>query len=223
MIKTKLALALFVAMTLAAATGLPHAFAAEELIVNGGFETGNFKGWDAPCQVAPYFGSCAVVSPSVQAPYGYRYEFQYDTPTAQPHSGNYSARIGTTAYSLGIGGTGSLSQNVTVPAKSRATVTFWYRVEKGAKLELILKGADGSVIRQRTFEESPGWTLFKHELGAEYAGKTVSLVFQGTAYSENSQRYETVNLGDSAYTALVTFKQSYYTYIDLVSVVAEPA
>jgi hypothetical protein len=219
--KTILAMTLFATLALAMITVLPSSFAAEELVMNGGFETGYFVGWNAPCQVSPYFGSCAIVPPNFQAPYGPWYGSSYEIVNVQPRSGRYSARIGTTVYTMGTGSTALLSQNVIVPARSKATITFWYKVEKGAKLEFVLRDANGSGITQRTFGESFGWTLFKYELGGEYAGKTVSLVFQGTAFSEPDQRYVLICDDNGCYLALETYKQSYYAFLDDVSVVAE--
>jgi hypothetical protein len=220
--KTILAMTLFATLALPMIAVLPSSFGAEDLVMNGGFETGYFVGWNAPCQVSPYFGSCAIVPPNFQAPYGPRYDSSYEIVNVQPRSGRYSARIGTTVYTMGTGSTGLLSQNVVVPAKSKATITFWYKVEKGAKLTFVLRDVNGSDIAQKTFGESFGWTLFKHELGGEYAGKTISLIFQGTAFSEPSQRYEAVYLENTIWFVLVDFKQSYYTYLDDVSVIAEP-
>ena len=222
MTKTILTLTLLATLALAMITALPSSFAAEDLIVNGGFETGNFLGWNAPCQVSPYFGSCAIVPPNFQAPYVPNYHSSYEIVNVQPRSGRYSARIGTTVYTMGTGSTGLLTQDVTVPARSKATITFWYKVEKGARLEFVLRDANGSRITQRTSGESFGWTLFKYELGGEYAGKTVSLVFQGTAFSEPDQQYVLVcDVEGGCYLTIETYKQSYYAYLDGVSVVAQ--
>jgi len=180
--------------------------ASEDLIVNGGFEIGNFVGWNAPCQATPYVGTCMVVSSNI----------------GQAHTGNYSAEIGTTTYSMGVGTTGYLSQNITVPARSKATLSFWYRVDKGAKLRFYLQDAAGYKIQESTFGETPTWTQFRYEISPQYGGKSIILVLEGTAFSDLQSRYEEVNFSsDGGYRALVTFKQSYYPYIDDVSVIIE--
>jgi len=151
---------ILVVLAIAISYSIPRTFASEDLIVNGGFETGNFKGWDADatCKVRPH---------SVSG--------QYYEPA---HTGKYSARIGTENVK------GSLSQTITIPEKSKADVSFWYRVERGSSLDFYLRGADGSTIQRWGFQEESAWTLFKCEIGPQYAGEAIALVFEGKGFVE---------------------------------------
>ena len=188
-----LALILLV-VAVAISRSIPSALASEDLIVNGGFETGNFKGWDADatCKVRPH---------SVSG--------QYYEPA---HTGKYSARIGTENVK------GSLSQTITIPEKSKADVSFWYRVEKGSSLDFYLRGADGSTIQRWGFEQESAWTLFKCEIGPQYAGKSIALVFEGKGFLELT--YELVWVWDPNQ-GWIQLRQEvrhyYWPYIDDVS------
>ncbi len=72
------------------------------VIVNGGFETGNLTDWTCGGQAA----ACSVT-------------------TSSPHSGQYAAMLGSTSPT---NGTSSTTQSFTAPAGSGHTLSFWYNV-----------------------------------------------------------------------------------------------
>jgi len=167
--------------------------------VNGGFETGDFKGWDADatCKVRPH---------SVK-------EQSYEPA----HAGKYSARIGTENVK------GSLSQTITIPEKSKAFVSFWYRVEKGSSLAFYLRETDGASIQNWAFREESAWTPFNYEIGPQYGGKSIVLVFEGKGFSEWKTEPVWV-LTDQGWILLYEqVKHSYWPYVDDVSVIHEIA
>ena len=178
---------------------IPQAFASQDLIVNGGFETADFKGWgaDATCKVRPH---------SVK-------EGSYEPA----HEGRYSARIGTENVK------GSLSQTITIPEKSKAFVSFWYRVEKGSSLTFYLRETDGASIQSWAFREESAWTLFNYEIGPQYGGESIVLVFEGKGFSEWKSEPVWV-LTDQGWILLYRqVKHSYWPYVDDVSVIHEIA
>jgi hypothetical protein len=95
---------------------LPHNTKAAQLIVNGGFETGNFTGWTVVNTASGYINW--TVS---GANHGGGF---IPAPVAvTPIQGNFSAWEGVAAFSAG-GGTYTLSQDVTLPAAQTASF-FW--------------------------------------------------------------------------------------------------
>ena len=195
-----LCLLMFAVLSLAISHHIPRALASGDLIVNGGFETGDFKGWDADatCKVRPH---------SVK-------EQSYEPA----HAGKYSARIGTENVK------GSLSQTITIPEKSKAIISFWYRVEKGSTLDFYLRKADGSTIQRWGFQEESAWTRFNCEIDPQYAGKSIVLVFEGKGFLERTS--EVVWVWDPSVGWIQLVRQvvhNYWPYIDDVSAVPEIA
>jgi len=177
---------------------VPRVLASENLIVNGGFETGDFKGWSAD-------ETCKVVPRSSYKP---------------AHSGKYSARIGTRLKE------GYLSQSITIPEKSKATFSFWYRIEKGSSLEVYLRKADKSVIQQWSFSTESEWIQESYVISPEYAGQTITIECVGKGwYEEVLVGYEPVYDANGNLIGYYEIYQPYYyyPYIDDVSAVPEIA
>jgi len=127
-----------------------------ELIKNGGFETGDFSDWDAD-------SNCKVLRGSY-----YKYA----------RSGEFYARVGTHSSS------GTLSQTCKIPAKSAATLSFWYSVEKGCTLEArLLKSKDGSVVRSWRLT-GEAWKSARLDLDLGLANEEVTVEFTGTGHEE---------------------------------------
>jgi hypothetical protein len=163
------------------AVPLRSAYGSEELIQNGGFETGDLRGWT-------YTNAYVLLS--------------YDTMGANdamshpPHTGAYSAAIGTATSE------GMISQTVTIPAESSTAFSAWYRLEPGSSLTFYLKASDGSMIQQWSFSGSssaPVWTELTYTLDATYAGKQVTVEIDGIGYE---------SIGD------------YFAFVDDISMVA---
>nr|MDO8099458.1 hypothetical protein [Candidatus Njordarchaeota archaeon] len=161
-----------------------------ELIKNGRFETGDFSGWDADSNCAPIYRS-----------------------TGSPHSGDYCARVGTARSS------GTLSQKCRIPAKSAATLSFWYNVEKGCSLEArLIRFKDGSVIGSWTLAGTP-WKSKRHELDPNLANEDVTVELTGTGYVEEV-RVPVYDPVLKIYYYYYTYYY-YYAYVDDVSLTAK--
>lgn len=153
-----------------------------ELVSNGGFETGDFSGWqaDSNCQMA---------------------RSAYSEPS---HSGYYCARVGTDSSS------GTLSQTCRIPGKSAATLSFWYRVEKGCSLEAKLtKSRDGSVIKSWSLK-GDSWKSIKLDLDLSLANQQVTIELTGTGYAEEHV-YSMLTSRGIMYFSSYTY---YYAYVD---------
>jgi len=86
------------------------------LVVNGGFETGNFSGW-------------TLVDPSGFSNVG--------NDPAFAHSGTYHANLGTFPVPPGPSTSGSLSQNLATTAGSLYTLSFWLANDYTAPLSPV--------------------------------------------------------------------------------------
>ena len=123
-------------------------------LVNGGFETGSLSGWTSGGVMAP-----AVV--------------------ATPHSGSYSARVGSsTAYN----GDSSLTQSVVVPS-GNSRLTFWYQPHctdtiTYDQIQMQVRSTAGATLAtvMNVCSNTGAWTQVSFGLGA-YAGQTVVLWF----------------------------------------------
>lgn len=175
-----------------------QSYGSQELVRNGDFETGNFEGWTkSNSYVSTISGN------------GYS-----DALTHPPHSGKYSAQIGT-ATSPGI-----ISQTISIPSASSVQFTLWYRVEKGSSLKVMLKAADKSVIKEWAFSatEVPVWTQLTYTLDVTYAGQTVTIEINGVGYRESViSCYMDAYYG---YICLNSGYNDYYAFVDDVSIVA---
>jgi len=159
-----------------------------ELIKNGGFETGDFSDWGAD-------SSCKVVRSSYYEP---------------AHTGDYSARIGTHSSS------GTLSQKCRIPAKSAATLSFWYTVERGSRLEArLVKSRDGSLVRSWSLT-GEAWKPVKQDLDLSLADEEVTIEFTGVGdVKEEVTPYLTP--AGIIYVRSYTY---YFPYVDDVSLVS---
>jgi hypothetical protein len=170
----------------------------QELVTNGGFENG-MAGWKA-ISAHPVTGQQQDV---------------YDVSNHPPHSGQYSAQVGA------VNQPGTLSQTVTIPLKSEAKFSAWYRLDQGTSLTIILKNSDGSIIQQWAGSGSE-WTQVTYDLGPSYAGKSVTIEFDGQA---NSVSQSTTGLCGFTrfgfpYYCLYQAESDYYAFVDDVSMVA---
>lgn len=169
----------------------PVSHASDELVKNGGFETSTFDNWDT------------ANSRDV---------------THTPHSGKYSARIGTETTD------GRIAQTVEIPPKSTAKFTAWYRVEKQSRLTISLKRSDGVVIWQKTVTDVSSWSPVTHELDLSYAGRPITVEFVGTGYG--GSHIETKLVCDHTtippqcgYMQIEIPGASYWPYVDDVSLI----
>jgi hypothetical protein len=121
---------------------------------NGGFETGDLSGWGASGAFTP------VISTT-------------------PHSGTYSARLGSTSA---VSGDSTLTQTVTVPSGS-PRLTFWYQPHcpdtlTYDQIQLQIRNLSGTTLGNvlNVCSNTGTWTSVSYDLSA-YAGQTVVLWF----------------------------------------------
>jgi hypothetical protein len=177
---------------------LPVSHASEELVKNGGFETGDFTGWTATNSI--------VLASSTTGTY-------HETA----HSGKYSARIGTESVE------GRIAQTVFIPPKSSGKFTAWYRVETGSSLTVSLKKSDGSVIQQWSVTSVNSWTSLTYDLNVSYAGQSVTIEFAGLGYRETKtttiNEYRCDPITNTCYSYPVEYEShnDYWPYVDDVS------
>jgi len=181
---------------------LPVSHASEELVKNGGFETGDFTGWTATNSI--------VLTNSTVGTY-------HETA----HSGKYSARIGTENV------VGRIAQTVSIPPKSSGKFTAWYRVETGSSLTVSLKKSDGSVIKQWSMTSANSWTSLTYDLDVSYAGQSVTIEFVGLGHRETKTttiyEYRCDPITNTCYSYPVEYEShnSYWPYVDDVSLTYE--
>jgi len=178
----------------------------KELVVNGGFETGNFYGWtaDYKCDVRPHSTLGTWFEPS--------------------RSGQYSARLG------GYQTSGTIKQEVFLPKGCRGTFSFWYRVEKDCRLDVRIKRRDGSTVMDWTKMSSTGlseepWLKETYNVGIS-RGEDLVVELSGIgSYQPPEYRYEwqydPITKKWYLIRILVTSERNFWPYIDDVSLVAE--
>lgn len=169
----------------------------QELLTNGGFEMG-MQGWSA-------VNAQAVMSTQ---------QGVYDASTHSPHSGQYSAQVGSANQP------GTISQTVTIPSKSKAKFMTWYRLEQGASIRILLKASDGSTIQQWAGSGS-GWTLVTYDIGPSFAGQAITIEFdgQGSALVQSNTGLCGYRFGMPFY-CLYQAESDYFAFVDDVSMVA---
>jgi hypothetical protein len=163
---------------------------------NWGFELGNFTYWQHGGQLAQ------------------------SVSTAMPHSGSYSALLGSPSYACNYGvpvGSAWLRRSVTVPSSGSPTLSFWYRIytqDKNTGLsdqyDLFAVYINGSqlVVKDANISDpygcsmtppykNLGWKPVNFSLDA-YKGQTIEITFYN--YNRPDRYYNT------------------YTYVDDVSV-----
>jgi hypothetical protein len=121
-------------------------------IVNGGFETGSLSGWS----------SSGVLAPAA---------------VATPHSGSYSARLGSsTAYN----GDSTLKQTVVIPS-GNSRLTFWYQPHcpdtlTYDQIQMQIQNTAGTTLATplNVCSNSGAWTQVTFDTST-YAGQTVVL------------------------------------------------
>jgi hypothetical protein len=123
-----------------------------ELLANGGFETGNFDGWKAG-------RDCLVVDDALAS-----------------HSGSYMARVGSPdSWS-------TLNQTISIPDNAIGNLSFWYLVEEYARLVATLRTSDGSVIQSWQAINDSIWHEISFQLESVYGDAGLKIEFKGVGY-----------------------------------------
>ncbi len=147
-----------VALLLAGA-GSAHA---DNIVVNGGFETGNFSGWTQN-------GSFTIVTGGPKHTGNYVGGYG-------PHSGDYFAGLGT------VGSLGTLSQTLNTVAGQTYTLSYFMASDGGTPNEFRVDW-NGSTLIDQTGIGKQGYTGFTFQVTA--TGATSTLTF----YERNDPGY----------------------------------
>jgi hypothetical protein len=134
-----------------------------DLIVNGGFESGNFDpGWHT-------FGNTGVsFSPSVNV--------AASRNGVGPHSGNFMAFFGPTSDT---GGSGGIYQQLTVPANTTLHVSFWLADNGGTPVNTSFSATLGGINLLAPLINSAafGYTEFTATVTTTVANPTLVFTF----------------------------------------------
>jgi serine protease len=174
-----------------------------ELIVNGGFQTGDTFGWTV-------VGPVRVIS-------GFAY--------SGTHSIQFGSKSGGGYYYGGYYSTakvysGQISQSFSIPAGVTPTLKFWYFGEVGdegtSALVVTLLDQSGAVISQWNGLIDYKWHQVAYNIDSKYAGSTVTLRFLGTPdLSYDTETWCPIN-GFPCRTRVYTY--GVYVYVNEVSV-----
>ncbi|MBS7628947.1 hypothetical protein KEJ23_03100, partial [Candidatus Bathyarchaeota archaeon] len=174
---------------------IPEVLSSEDLISNGGFETGDLSGWNvtATCEVRSYV-------------------------YLRPHMGKYSLRLGVE------GGEGLISQTIRIPEGSKANFSFAYKLDGGAALDVYLRDSSGSDVQHWSLRDETDWKLLRFEIDARLAGKPLTIMFVGKVFTEKRLEAVEVTSPTGRTSIIYTWSiYNYWPYIDSVSVVFEKA
>ena len=146
-----------------------------QLITNGGFETGTLTGWSATGVYLPF------------------------VTNAQKHGGNYSSQLGATVLPE-PNGNSSLYQTITIPSTATtATLTYWYLPVSSDVLrydwqEAQVQNASGVMLAQimKVCSNTRRWTQVTYNL-LPYKGQTIRIYFNvhedGDPYGAETAMY----------------------------------
>ena len=136
------------ACALVAAVATP---ASANLVVNGGFETGDFTGWTVGPDIFTFVTGCNFES------YGC-------------HSGNYFAALGT------VGSDNSMSQTVSDIAGKTLVFSFWLASDGGTPNDFSASW-DGTQLMSQTDIAYQGYTKYSFDVSAT-GTDTLSFLFR---------------------------------------------
>jgi hypothetical protein len=141
---------LFIILTLVGfSVMIPYATAAN-LVVNPGFETGNFSGWT----LAGNTGFTAV-------------------DTTNPHSGTYSAHFGA----IGSDTLLTQTQNFATTPGAQYTLDFWLRNDGGTPNDFSVTWGVQSLVSQTNLGPF-GWTEYQYSIVAPGASTALQFGFR---------------------------------------------
>lgn len=135
---------------------------ADNLVVNGGFETGNFSGWSQSGAFMSVTGGPGHVGPYIGG-YG-------------PHSGDYYAALGT------VRGFGTLSQTLTTTPGQTYSLSFFLANDSGTPNEFRVDWNGATLLDQTGIGNQP---YGAHTFVVKATGTTASL----TVFERNDPGY----------------------------------
>jgi hypothetical protein len=151
--------ALLAGAAIAAAVSLAGAASAQELVDNGGFETGDFTGWTSDDANSVHSnGNCVLTQNCV-------------------HTGNFGVSFG------GVGMQFPLSQILTTTAGHSYTISFWLN-SIGAMPNSVSLTWDGNVLFSQSDIPAEGWV--EHTVTGTASSDSTVLTFglqQGPSFS----------------------------------------
>ncbi len=156
------------AVFLIAVTTIPAvAQASTELIVNGGFESGNPYGWTVvgnvkAARALSHSGSYSLGFGSINRAYLYWYDRNLDL----------AIRVG------------QISQSLKLPAGKSGVLSFWYMGIQGdsgtTNLRVSLIAQNGTVISQWDGKMDYRWHQVTYEIAGQYSNQPLTFRFSGT-------------------------------------------
>jgi hypothetical protein len=180
-------------------SNIQDTFATDHLIVNGGFEKGDLRGWN------------------VTGVYNVK---QYNSTDTPEEVGEYYAIIGTSNPNI-IKRT-TIAQTFIIPENSVADINFIFKIENKSTLSVYLRKEDGTTIYNWTFTNQSPWMTFNHQIDKDYSGIPLVLTFEGRGYNEwltkDSCPLEPSKEEPDQGCGEGTFRVYYYPHIDEVSV-----